>query len=1459
MTRTRDNFYEPTKRALRLRVGYRCSNPQCKTLTVGPSSQPHETINIGEASHITAAAPGGARYDPTITPQERRNISNGIWLCRKCAKIVDDDPNTYSVELLREWKEQSEQDAFIECLQGRTFESSDDIRVSPALDISIQVLEDQIRNAAINDLIAFRRYLKIPDDAVTLRLVCKVDENHFGITNFIGTIRKVRSLGIISPPGTGKTTTLIQLAEAIHNTNCEAAVFVPLGSWSNESCTLLESICRRNAFNNIKQHDLLQLASQDKLTLLLDGWNELDKAARKRAISEIENICRDHPLLKLVISSRHQAMELPFVVYQVEVEPLSFEQQVTIARSIIGDDGERLLDAALRTQGINELLSIPLYFTALIGTSGYGTLPTTKEEILRHFVNYHEKRLPTAEALDTVVLGKHKEILTKLAAEATRTANSSITESTARYVISKTEESLQKAGQILKCPEPKDVLEVLVNNHAVVIPGKELFSFQHQQIQEWYASIEVENVMLASYEGNVNSQKRLLTEILNIPTWEESVLFACERLSRGSEEQKKVVAEVIKKTLHDIDPMFAAEIIYVCIDDVWKYISDDVCQFVKEWHIPGKVDRATRFMITTGRPDFSETIWELLLDINDQEIYSLFRSAQKFRPDVLGPDAKARISALTENIRGVVLSEIISNSGIDGMEFASNLVKHDPSDKIKLNIVSVLHFRRSERLINSILQNASEELWFALASRYEAWEFADPAISARIKRERAEMVQTETDRLRFLVVQINDEGKVSESSSEEMEDIIANADFPIDDTDIAQLLDEVRRCCLETLQRSYQRRLESGLKLPYRCDDVILNAPSVDDGPITELAFNQNEFNERAKYAAAIVGPKTITKILNTFLKVGPLLKSGAKLSEAQKDKYHNLRSWLLHTRESQFIKVWLRRYKQKRPRVIAELVQLLSHHGSQHNSRERLHLSDEQSSRVATILNCWAELLIDDSQASRGHLANIGSAIGRLGRSELLGTLNKLFEEDKRRWAIQHANFIKSKYQNSSSAEVRVSYMLDYRNAFVGLGGQEACTVLESYLTDPEFGIDAAIGLKDIYEQMNGLRENKSWLSVGIDYSEVVIQREENLRGEKRHDCEQAAAIFRAVESLLSDKTYPEEDVRHAIKLATEATYLPHTPRLGMTQKLLESSIPWEAKRHYLSSLVQTGEVVHADMVLAGLKELLDVSKNKTWHLYDDVWKPGLWLEMLPFSDRPFALLEALELIGQSYVMPWKLRGTLRALGYAPDSVAEDILFELAERKPAFYKEHDWSIAVLNRKTSSAYLKFCEVAASNPNIISNLGGHYYETKLVDFIKENPAFRSKLLCLYNDEKYNLNGSIIERTLAKVADVEAILAMINRYTKKKHDFDSNLAIAIESIVFEKCISPDWEGAYVIHGVEATGLRRTLFTLAYSDDPAAQLAATCLNHIDKLRDRYGRIDMEPRHPNVESGLPCVFILA
>ena len=100
----RDDFSQKTIDTLCERVGGKCSNPNCRRETKGPHSNPQKRVSIGEAAHITAAAEGGPRYNPDLTPEERSSIENGIWLCRSCARLIDSDERVYSIELLRMWK-----------------------------------------------------------------------------------------------------------------------------------------------------------------------------------------------------------------------------------------------------------------------------------------------------------------------------------------------------------------------------------------------------------------------------------------------------------------------------------------------------------------------------------------------------------------------------------------------------------------------------------------------------------------------------------------------------------------------------------------------------------------------------------------------------------------------------------------------------------------------------------------------------------------------------------------------------------------------------------------------------------------------------------------------------------------------------------------------------------------------------------------------------------------------------------------------------------------------------------------------------------------------------------------------------------------------------------------------------------------------------------------------------------
>lgn len=115
----RDDFSVSTKELLAKRVAYRCSNPECRHVTSGPQTDPAKAVNIGVAAHITAASEGGPRFDPAMTSDERQGPENGIWLCQSCAKLVDNDPIRYAVDVLQLWKKLAETTAIRE-LESRS-------------------------------------------------------------------------------------------------------------------------------------------------------------------------------------------------------------------------------------------------------------------------------------------------------------------------------------------------------------------------------------------------------------------------------------------------------------------------------------------------------------------------------------------------------------------------------------------------------------------------------------------------------------------------------------------------------------------------------------------------------------------------------------------------------------------------------------------------------------------------------------------------------------------------------------------------------------------------------------------------------------------------------------------------------------------------------------------------------------------------------------------------------------------------------------------------------------------------------------------------------------------------------------------------------------------------------------------------------------------------------------------
>ena len=87
------------------RVNYKCSNPAYQSPTSGPHTNPEKAVNVGVAAHISAVSEDGPRYNYSLSSDERKSITNGIWLCQTCAKLIDSDVDKFPANILAGWME----------------------------------------------------------------------------------------------------------------------------------------------------------------------------------------------------------------------------------------------------------------------------------------------------------------------------------------------------------------------------------------------------------------------------------------------------------------------------------------------------------------------------------------------------------------------------------------------------------------------------------------------------------------------------------------------------------------------------------------------------------------------------------------------------------------------------------------------------------------------------------------------------------------------------------------------------------------------------------------------------------------------------------------------------------------------------------------------------------------------------------------------------------------------------------------------------------------------------------------------------------------------------------------------------------------------------------------------------------------------------------------------------------
>ncbi|HTT82687.1 MAG TPA: hypothetical protein VMF67_04340, partial [Rhizomicrobium sp.] len=225
----------------------------------------------------------------------------------------------------------------------------------------------------------------------------------------------------------------------------------------------------------------------------------------------------------------------------------------------------------------------------------------------------------------------------------------------------------------------------------------------------------------------------------------------------------------------EVDPLLAAEMVFRATEEVWSRISGPISDFIRKWHAPGRVDRAVRFIITSGRPEFGDLLWPLITNPEQQVRLNALRAAATFRSSVLGSEAQTRIAALPPEIRKHVLDEIALHGGMDGLDLATAIAKTDGDPEVKAAVAEALSFRRADRHVADLLSDAGDATYDILAKSGHIEDVAIEAVqrgleAARDRRKAAGV--TADERLQVLLNGLHDDGWDAEITG-----IIANMEI----------------------------------------------------------------------------------------------------------------------------------------------------------------------------------------------------------------------------------------------------------------------------------------------------------------------------------------------------------------------------------------------------------------------------------------------------------------------------------------------------------------------------------------------------------------------------------------------------------------------------------------------------------------------------------------------------------
>lgn len=527
---------------------------------------------------------------------------------------------------------------------------------------------------------------------------------------------------IEGPAGTGKTTTLIQLASrAARPDSRHLTLLINLPEFLSSRDSLLKFIAKMPAFlsRRLSAPDLAKVYENIHCSFLLNSWNEISDTRSEDAVNAIAQIERSFPAAGIILATRTHRVSPPLAAtLRVRLASLSRGQRTEYLRQLLGQTASELLVQLESDSALDELTRIPLILAQVLALFRAGKpIPTTKMAVLDAMVRLiegsdehqdHLRRPPIA--------GNAAEYLIELAKRATGQSEVIVNEAIARSAVHTASSRLRSESQIASLPEPADILSLLCAHHVLerIEYPSVAFRFQHQQFQEYYAAVALRRELAAlSLSRDSAASSAFARDFINQPAWEESLRMLAEQLSQDITQQSgnqslEAANQLVPLTL-TVDPVFAADLSRLCGQRLWQEVGAPLSERFRLWRAdPDNHHQqcALAGMLASGAPDFSDVLLPLLTHHDQQVRLRTYRQWREFHVSSLGHNWHDIVRAWDEACRADFVGELGTQR--QAAEVIERFALEDPSRNVRVSAAQALFFAGAPESLRRLLNGLDD-------------------------------------------------------------------------------------------------------------------------------------------------------------------------------------------------------------------------------------------------------------------------------------------------------------------------------------------------------------------------------------------------------------------------------------------------------------------------------------------------------------------------------------------------------------------------------------------------------------------------------------------------------------------------------------------------------------------------------------------------------------------------------